>query len=123
MLKRLILFVTAFAFIFSAQLSAQGMRMSPAERANQLKEQLKLNPTQTKKVEEIFTKSQDQMTKLFESGDFRNEETRTKMQKMREETNDQIMKVLTAKQKEEYKKFLEEQRKRMEQFRQNRGNQ
>ena len=52
----------------------------------------------------------------------RSEENRAKMQKIREESNAAIMKLLTAKQKDEYKKYLEEQRKRMEERRQSRGN-
>lgn len=120
-MSRLLLIIILFAFVGTIN-NAQ-MRMSPTERAKQLSEQLKLNPKQTKQVEEIFTKSQDQMMKLFEGGDMRSEDNRAKIQKMREESNASIMKILTPKQKDEYKKVLEEQRKRMEERRQNRGNQ
>jgi Spy/CpxP family protein refolding chaperone len=123
MLKKLIIPLMLFAFIISAQTFAQGMRMTAGERAKQLSEQLKLNPTQTKKIEEIFTKQQDQMKKMFESGDLGSADNRNKIQKMREESNAEIMKTLTAKQKVEYKKILEEQRKRMEERMRNRGNQ
>jgi len=123
MLKKLIIPLMLVAFIISVQTFAQGMRMTAGERAKQLSEQLKLNPTQTKKIEEIFTKQQDQMKKMFESGDLGSADNRNKIQKMREESNAEIMKTLTAKQKVEYKKILEEQRKRMEERMRNRGNQ
>jgi len=121
-MSRVILFLTMILFVFSVTINSQ-MRMSPSERTKQLSEQLKLNSKQTKQVEEIFTKSQDQMTKLFESGGMRDESTRAKMQKIREESNGNVMKILTAKQKDEYKKILEEQNKRMQERMQNRTNQ
>ena len=119
-MSRLLLIIILLAF--AGTINNAQMRMSSAERAKQLSEQLKLNPKQTKQVEEIFTKSQDQMMKFFEGGDMRSEENRAKMQKIREESNAAIMKLLTSKQKDEYKKYLEEQRKRMEERRQSRGN-
>lgn len=117
---RLLLIVILFAFV--GTVSNAQMRMSPAERAKQLSESLKLNSDQLKKVETIFTKQQDQFSKMMSGGDFRNEETRNKMSKLREESNNEIMKILDKKQKVQYQKFLDEQKKRMEERRQNRDN-
>lgn len=119
-MSKLLLIIILFAFVGTIN-NAQ-MRMSPAERAKQLGESLKLNNDQLKKVEIILTKSQDQFSKLMNNGDFRNEETRNKMNQLREESNKEIMKILNAKQKVEYKKILDEQKKRMEERRQNRDN-
>ncbi|MBI5729597.1 MAG: hypothetical protein HY963_00515 [Ignavibacteriales bacterium] len=109
-------------FVFIGTIASAQMRMNPADRAKQLGETLKLNSDQIKKVESVFTKQQDQFSKMMGGGDFRNEETRNKMSKLREESNNEIMKILTAKQKSEYKKILDEQKKRMEERRQNRDN-
>ena len=48
--------------------------------------------------------------------------TREKMMKLRHESNDEIMKLLNDEQKTEFKKIIEEQRKRMQERMQNRGN-
>lgn len=117
MLKKLLLFSVLALFFLSATINAQ-MRMSPSGRAKQLAEQLKLSDDQTKKVEAVFTKSQDKAEQIMESGEFGNGESREKMKKLREETNKEIMKILSDKQKSEFKKIIEEQRKRMEERRQ-----
>jgi len=117
------LLLSIFVFIFAVSVMSAQMRMTPAERAKQLEESLKLNKDQVKKVEAIFTKQQDQISKMMNNGDFRNEETRTKMGKLREESSNGIMKLLNAKQKVEYQKVIDEQKKRMEERRQNRDNQ
>jgi len=116
------LILTIILFVFAGTMASAQMRMSPTERAKQLGESLKLNSDQLKKVEDILTKSQDQFSKLMNNGDFRNEETRNKMNQLREESNKEIMNILNAKQKVEYKKFLEEQKKRMQERMQNRDN-
>jgi len=119
-MSRLLLSIIVLFFVGSVA-TAQ-MRMNPADRAKQLGETLKLNADQIKKVETIFTKQQDQFSKIMSGGDFRNEETRNKMMKLREESSKEIMKLLDAKQKIEYKKVLEEQKKRMEERMQNSNN-
>lgn len=116
------LILTIILFVFVGTMASAQMRMSPTDRAKQLGETLKLNNDQIKKVEIVLTKQQDQFSKMMNGGDFRNEETRNKMMKLREESEKEIMKILNTKQKVEYKKFLEEQKKRMEERRQNRNN-
>lgn len=119
MLKKVLLLVVVLTLGLSTMSYAQ-MRMSPTERTKQLAEQLKLNQEQTKKVEDILTKSQDKISKLIQDGGMRS--NREQVMKLRDESNSEIMKVLTEKQKTEFKKIMEEQRKRMEERRQNRGN-
>ena len=124
MSKRALFFAIILLFGFSTLSFAQGPgRMSPADRTKQLTDQLKLNKDQAKKVEGIYTKQQDEMTVIFESGQgFGDPATRDKMMALRDSTNNKIMKLLTKDQQTEFKKILEEQRKRMEEQRQNRGN-
>ena len=116
------LLLSVLVIIFVGSIASAQMRMNPADRAKQLGETLKLNSDQIKKVETIFTKQQEQFSKMMGGGDFRNEETRNKMSQLREESNKEVMKILNAKQKTEYKKILDEQKKRMEERRQNRDN-
>lgn len=118
MLKKIMLFSVLALFVLSASSNAQ-MRMSPSGRAKQLAEQLKLSDDQTKKVETIFTNSQKQAEQIMGKNGFGNGENREKMMKLREETNGEVMKILNDKQKSEFKKIIEEQRKRMEERRLN----
>ena len=124
MFKKTSLLAVLLILGFSSIYFAQGMgRMTPEERAKQLTEQLKLDKNQTKKVEAIMKKSQEEMMKIFENGGgFGDPATREKMMKLRQESNDKIMKLLNDDQKTEFKKIIEEQRKRMEERRQNREN-
>ncbi len=123
MFKKTFLLALVIMFGFSTLFFAQDMgRMSPEERAKQLTERLNLNKEQAKKVAEIYTNQQNEMFKIMESGGgFGDETTRTKMTALRDSSNNKIMKLLTAKQKIEFKKVLEEQRKRMEEMRRNMG--
>lgn len=122
MLKKILL--AAVIFIFGTSAINHAQMRSPEERAKQLTEQLKLNKEQSKKVEDIFTKQQEKMQNIFQNGGgFGDPATRDKMMKVREETNSEINKLLTDKQKTEYKKIVEEQQKRMQEMRKNRMNQ
>ncbi|MBI1938267.1 MAG: hypothetical protein HYS25_09080 [Ignavibacteriales bacterium] len=121
MLKKILLFSVLALLVLSASSNAQ-MRMSPSGRAKQLAEQLSLNADQTKKVEVIFTNSQNKTEQIMGKDGFGNGENRDKMMKIREDTNNEVMKILNDKQKSEFKKIIEEQRKRMEERSQNRMN-
>lgn len=95
-----------------------GQRMSPEERAKQqtaeLKEALGLNKDQEKKVYDLNLESGKKMQKMREEmggGGF-SDEMREKMTAMRDETNKQMKKILTAEQYTKYEKYLEERRNR-----------
>ncbi len=97
MLKKISLLAVAVLFGISTIYFAQGQgmrRMTPEERTKQLTEQLKLDKDQAKKVQEIYQKSQQEMSKVFQNGGgFGDPATREQMMKLREETNDSIMKL------------------------------
>lgn len=121
MFKKIVLASAILLFGFVSVSNAQ-MRSSE-ERAKQLIEQLKLDKDQAKKVEAIFKKQQEKMSKIFdEGGGFGNPSNRDKMMKLRDESNGDIMKILNNKQKTEFKIILDEQKKRMEERRKNMGN-
>ncbi|MFA3783957.1 hypothetical protein ABRY23_12930 [Melioribacteraceae bacterium 4301-Me] len=107
---------TLFSFLmlllFVSFSNAQ-MRRTPAERAKMLAERLKLNEEQTKKVESIYEKQQEKMSKLFNDNSGSRQEMREKFRQLADETNAEIEKILNKNQKEEFKKFIEEQRNRM----------
>lgn len=87
------------------------------ERVNALKERLKLNDDQTKKVEAIYEEMRAEMEKARNNSSGDRETMMSEMMKLREKTNTKIEEILTDEQKTEYKKYLEERRKEM----QNRG--
>jgi len=108
-MKKVILFLTVILFIASAVTNAQGQgRMTHEDRVKQYKERLKLTEAQTKKVDAILLKSEEKTKKMRESGDFEN--MREEMMKMRDETNNEIQKILKPAQKEEFKKMMEERK-------------
>ncbi len=106
-----ILFFTVILFITSPMVSAQG-RMTHEERVQQYKERLKLTDDQTKKLDAILLKSEKKREELRNSDDMEN--MREVMMKNMEETNDEILKILKPSQKEEFKKMVEERKKRMQ---------
>ncbi len=102
-----------FVLLLLVNFSSAQMRRSPSERAKMLSERLKLNEDQTKKVESIYEKQQEKISKLFNDNSVSRQEMREKFRQLADETNAEIEKVLNKNQKEEFKKFIEEQRSRM----------
>jgi len=109
-MNRLILLFTLILFVGSTVINAQG-RMTHEERVKQYQERLKLTDAQTKKVDGILAKSEEKMQKMRDSGKMEN--MRDEMMKMRNESNDEIQKILKPAQKKEFLKMLEERKNRM----------
>lgn len=110
------LFVLGLLFTVSFSTIVAQPRFDPKERAKELKERLKLDDKQTKQIEDIYAKQSEQMQGMFSGGGDR-EQMRDQMMKLREETNKKIEKILTDKQKAEYKKYQEEMQARRQQMR------
>ncbi len=106
-MKNMIILLSLSFFMLSLVAIAQP-RITPQERLKMLKERLNLTEEQSKKVEEILIKSDKEIQKLRSSED----RDRTKFRAQMDKTNQEIEKVLNEKQKAEYKKMLEERRKR-----------
>ncbi len=106
-MKNLILLFSLSLFMLSMVAIAQP-RFTPQERLKMLKERLNLTQEQSKKVEDILINSDKEMQKLRSSENRDRSQFRVQMDK----TNQEIEKVLDEKQKAEYKKMLEERRKR-----------
>ena len=98
---------------------AQGMRMTPEERAKQLKEQLSLNDEQTTAVTKIYTDAQKLMQEKM--GDFQGD--RDAMRKFFQANNaksDSLIKALLT--KDQVKKYEEIQKERMQRMQQRQRN-
>jgi len=85
-------------------------RMSPEERALQLKEVLDLTDEQTKEVEQIYTESQKKMAELRDQYEGDRSQMRELMMAHRDETNKKIEEILYEDQIPVYREYLEERR-------------
>lgn len=107
---------------FLQRVSAQGMRMSPEERTKQLKEQLKLDDEQTKKIEEIFKSAQEKMQEAMGNAQGDRDAMRKMMMDMRAKADKEIEALLTKDQKKKYDELKKEREKRMRERMQGQGN-
>jgi hypothetical protein len=85
-------------------------RMSPEERAAQLKERLDLTEEQTKEVEKIYTEWQEKMSEMREQFGGDREQMREQMMASRDEINKKIEDILYEDQIELYRVYQEERR-------------
>jgi Spy/CpxP family protein refolding chaperone len=97
--------ISILAILAFSVMSYSQPRMSPQDRAKNLKEKLSLTDDQTAKVEKLFTDAQEKMKNLSDRSEFR---------KVMDETNSQVVKLLNDKQKTEYQKMLDERKSNMQ---------
>ncbi len=103
---KVILAIVVATMMLSFTLSAQPVRMTPQERIEKMAKDLSLTKEQQAKVLDILTKSQESMKKLRDENKGDREAMRPAMQKLRQESDDQVKKVLTK----EQVKLFEKQR-------------
>ena len=100
------------AFVAKAQPGGMG-QFDPAQmiemRVNHMKESLKLTDAQVPKVKAVFQKQQEESAKLMQGGqpDF------SAFQKLQENTNAELKKILTADQFKAYNDEMENMRRNM----------
>ncbi len=92
--------------LFTGAASAQMMRMTPEERADRLKDSLKLSAAQTEKVKAIYEDSQNAMQDIFQSNSGDREAMRTAMQEQMKKTDARIDSLLTKDQKVKYEEMI-----------------
>ena len=109
MFKKLFFISITLLLIVNTFAIAQ-MRMSHEDRVKQYSERLKLNDKLTKIVDSLITISDNKMKEIT-TDDM--SQRREEMMKIRDESNKQIELILTADQKPEFQKMLEERRARM----------
>jgi Spy/CpxP family protein refolding chaperone len=119
MLKKWVftLILTTFAFTFFTCSGESGDReyrgrMSPEQRAAQLKEALDLTSEQTKQIEQIFIDSQEKMAELREDSQGDRSQMREWMRESREEVDKRMGEILTAEQKAKYEKYQQDREER-----------
>ncbi|MGE5682285.1 MAG: hypothetical protein ACM34K_15565 [Bacillota bacterium] len=110
--KWLLLFVLGVILSFSATIYAQGRRMDVDTRVNYLKEKLSLSDKQTAEVKKILVAQQEQAQKERAELMGNREEMRKNMMTRAQETDKKITALLDNKQKEEYKKIVQEREER-----------
>lgn len=106
-MKKIVLLSSLILFVLSISAFAQ-QRFTPQDRLKFYKEKLNLTEDQSKKVEQILIKSDDQMKKLRED----KSADRSEFRKMMDQTNQEISKVLNEKQKADFQKMLDEMKAR-----------
>jgi biopolymer transport protein ExbD len=107
----LIFLITMFFISFSA--NAQMTRMNPKERAEELKEKLELSDEQTKQVEEIYIKADNEIKETIQEGSRNREQLREAMETIMGNTDNEILEILNDKQKEKYNEIMQERKERM----------
>ena len=110
-MKKLLVLLVMVLIQFTL-VNAQG-RMSPKERAADLKEKLELNDEQAQKVEVIFTASAEKAKELREKYAGNRADMMKAMAPINEENDKKIDSLLTDKQKEKYAQMKKERRERM----------
>ena len=109
--------LVALLVISSSSLFAQGMRMTPQERADTLKVRLSLTDTQTKQVVKIYEQQQLDFEKARNASSGDREAMRAAMTKIVQKTDANIEKLLDEKQLKKYEAFKKERMERMQQRR------
>ena len=103
----LIIFITLVQFNCSDSDDFR-RRMSPQERAAQLKEKLDLTDAQAKQIEEIYVDFQDRMAENRDKFQGDREQMRQLMLENREKTELKIVEILTDEQRIKYEEYREE---------------
>ncbi len=107
--------VIALVFFAFQSTYAQGMRMSPAERAEQLAKRLDLNEEQKAQVTRIYESSQNNMREKMPNLMGDREAMRKAMQEVTVKTDKEIEKILTKEQLKKYSEWKKEREKQMRQ--------
>ena len=105
------------ALLLQQSVLAQGPgrgRLSPSERAAELKKELNLSDEQTAKIQTIYEQQEKEMRALFETSGGDRAAMREAMQQKVKETDEKILSLLNAEQQKKYKSFVEERRARLE---------
>lgn len=113
--------LTPFAFVLlglllasSPALQAQGMRMTPKERADTLKARLSLTDKQTEQVVKIYEEQQLDFEKVRKTAAGDREAMRAAMPKIIQRSDEKIEKLLDKEQMKKYEEFKKERSQRMQ---------
>ncbi len=104
--RKLTLIAGMIVMTFASITNAQGMRMSPEERAKILADSLALDSAQTAQVVAVYTDQQTQMKSIREEHQGNFEEMRGAMTDLRTKTDDKIMGILNDTQKAKFQEMI-----------------
>jgi len=110
-MKKLVVILT-LALLQITLLNAQG-RMSPKERAKDLKDKLELNNDQYKKIESIFEESAAKVKDVRDKNSGDRGEMMKALIPINQEAEKRVDSLLTDKQKEQYDKIKKERREKI----------
>jgi hypothetical protein len=105
-LVRSLLLTVLSTILVAGALSAQGMRMSPQERAAALKDSLGLDSLQTSKVTAIYKESQDAMMDAMQSGTGDRDAMRATMQDITKKADEKVKALLNDAQKKKFEEMI-----------------
>ena len=109
--------LVVLSLLSSPALFAQGMRITPEERADTLKARLSLTDKQTEQVVKIYKDQQLDFEKARNASAGDREAMRAAMLKIMQKTDASIEKLLDEKQMKKYEEFKKERMERMQQRR------
>lgn len=109
--------LVVLSLVSSPALFAQGMRITPEERADTLKARLSLTDKQTEQVVKIYKDQQLDFEKARNASAGDREAMRAAMLKIMQKTDASIEKLLDEKQMKKYEEFKKERMERMQQRR------
>src|SRR5438876_5538646 len=98
--------------------SAHRREADPQRQVNMLTKRLNLAEDQKNQILPILTERQQQMKSIHEDSSLSQEDRRTKMRSLWEDSNAKIKAVLNDDQKQKYDQMQQERRERMQQHRQ-----
>ena len=110
----IVLVVLGLLVISSSPLQAQGMRMSPKERADSLKVRLSLTDKQTEQVVKIYEEQQLDFEKVRNASAGDREAMRAAMPKIVQKSDEKIEKLLDKEQSKKYQEFKKQRAERMQ---------
>jgi uncharacterized membrane protein YhiD involved in acid resistance len=104
LIMRSVLMIFAVVLVISTVTTSAQSKATQQERLKNLKQRLQLTEEQYTKVEQIITKTSDELQKLRSSGN----PDREDFMKIRDESNEEVLQVLDETQKAEFNKMLDE---------------
>ena len=103
---RSLLITVLTTIVVVGSLSAQGMRMSPEDRAKAVKDSLALDSAQTAKVTAIYKESQDAFMNAMQSGTGDRDAMRATMQDITKKADEKVKALLNESQKKKYDEMI-----------------
>ena len=110
----LVLVLVGLLVVSNSALQAQGMRLTPKDRADSLKARLSLTDKQTEQVVKIYEEQQLDFEKVRNASAGDREAMRAAMPKIVQKSDEKIEKLLDKEQLKKYEQFKKDRMQRMQ---------